>query len=132
MKPQPTTPQKQKFPWFKILGLGFILFIATNILIFIMSIVTKTEETATPMAKHAWVGIVLAILLTGCSWMLARLLHPATTKEALTYGIGWAVLNIALMLIVTIPNGTTNNLFGQWTTYLIYIGIAVGPVLGKR
>ncbi|MFH1207419.1 MAG: hypothetical protein V1668_02320 [Patescibacteria group bacterium] len=131
MDPQPSLP-KQNFPWLKLLGYGFLLFIVTNILIFILSIVTGTPETENPMKKYFWVGIVLALLLTACSWFFSRRFHPASSREAFTHGVIWAVMNVGFMLLVTIPNGTTSIIFGQWSAYLIYVGIAVGPLLVKK
>ncbi len=130
MEPQPTSPQKPNFKlYLRVFGYAFLIFIVTNILIFILSLATGTPETENPMAEHFWVGIVLAVLLTGCSWLFSKRFHPATTKRALTLGVTWTLLNIGFMLFVTIPNETTGNIFGQWATYLIYIGIAIGPLL---
>lgn len=132
MDPQSTPQPKRSKSWLTIVGYGFLLFIATNILIFILSIVTRTPETETPMEEHFWVGIILALLLTACSWWFSRRCHPASTKHAFTYGVVWALLNVGFMLLITIPNGTTSNIFGQWSTYLIYIGIAVGPLFMQK
>ncbi|MFH1236350.1 MAG: hypothetical protein V1685_05450 [Parcubacteria group bacterium] len=133
MDPQPMPPQKQNVKkYLKIFGYGFLLFIVTNILLFILSMVIGTVETENPMAKHSWVGIVLAILISGCSWLFSRRFHPTSTKQAFSYGVMWAILNLGFMLFVTIPNETTGIIFGQWSTYLIYIGIAVGPALGNK
>jgi hypothetical protein len=131
MEPQPLPPQSNKKSWPKIIAYGFLLFIITNILIFVLSLVTGSESTEYPAEKHLWVGLVLALLVAGCSWWLSRRLHPATTKQALTIGASWAILNIGFMLFITIPNETTSKIFGLWVTYLVYVGIALGPVLRK-
>lgn len=121
-----------KTSYLKIFGFGFLLFIVTMVLIFIMSLVTGTEDTEYPPAKFLWVGVVIAVLLAACSLWFSRRLHPTTTKQAFTYGVIWAVMQIGFMLFITIPNGTTSIVFGQWSTYLIFVGVAAGPLFVKQ
>jgi hypothetical protein len=128
MEPHVATQQIKKFPWLKIIGFGFILYVAVNFLLFILSMVAGTEQ---PFSF--WLtGVVVAVLMAVGSWRLSRWLHLTTARESLTYSIGWAAVNAALLLIVTIPNQTFGIVFGQWSTYLIFIGVAIGPTLGGK
>ncbi len=120
-----------KTSYLKIFGFGFLLFIITMVLIFIMSLVTGTEDTEYPPAKFLWVGVVIAMLLAACSLWFSRRLHSASIKQSLTYGIIWAVMVAVILLIIAIPNQTAGKVFGHLGTYLIFIGVAVGPVLFK-
>jgi len=114
-------------PYYKILGFGLLLFIITMALLFIMSMITGSEQPI----DFWWVSAVIAVLMTLCSLWFSRKLHPSTASQAFTYGIVWAIMLAAILLIIAIPNGTTGIVFGQWPTYLIFIGVAVGPVLMK-
>jgi hypothetical protein len=118
--------------WLKILGYGFLLFVATNILLFIVSMAVGSESTEYPPADHPWAGIVLAILVAICSWGLSRRFNVTTIKQALTLGASWAVMLIVLLLCITIPNQTTSKIFGEWSTYIVFVGAFVGPLLRKH
>lgn len=113
---------------FKIFGFGFLLFITTMLLLFIMSIITKSEQPI----DYQWVGVVVAVIMAACSLWFSRLMRVTTTKQALTCGIVWAIMLAAIFLIIAIPNQTTGIVFGQWSIYLVFIGVAIGPVLLKR
>lgn len=112
----------------KIFGFGFLLFIITMLLLFIMSIVTQSDQPI----DYWWPGVVVAVIMTACSLWFSRLMRVTTTKQALTCGIVWAVMLAAILLIIAIPNQTTEIVFGQWSIYLVFIGVAVGPLLLKK
>lgn len=112
---------------FKILGYGFLLFIITMILLFLMSIVTGSDQPV----DYWWAGVVVAVIMSAFSLWFSRLMHAETTKQALILGVIWALMLAAILLIIAIPNHTTAIVFGQWSTYLVFIGVAVGPVLMK-
>ncbi|MFA6099071.1 MAG: hypothetical protein WCV50_06075 [Patescibacteria group bacterium] len=112
---------------FKVFGYGLQLFIITLLLLFIMSAITSSEQPV----DLWWAGTIVAILLAGCSWLFTLRLHPAKKKQAFTFGAIWAVMLVVILLLITIPNGTTDIVFGQWSTYLIFIGVAVGPLFAK-
>jgi len=111
----------------KIFGYGLLLFIITMILLFLMSVVTGSDQPI----DHWWVGVVVAVIMTFISLWFSRLMRAATTKQALILGVIWALMLAAILLIIAIPNKTTSIVFGQWSTYLVFIGVAVGPVLMK-
>ncbi|PIS43014.1 MAG: hypothetical protein COT24_00545 [Candidatus Kerfeldbacteria bacterium CG08_land_8_20_14_0_20_40_16] len=117
---------KKLYP--KILGFGLLLFVATMLLLFIMSIVTGSEQPV----DYPWVGVVVAVIMTFCSLWFSRLLPMESAKQALRVGIIWALMLIAILLIIAIPNKTTSIVFGQWSMYLVFVGVAVGPILLKR
>lgn len=112
---------------FKIFGFGLLLFVITMILLFVMSMVTGSEQPI----DFPWVGPAIAIAVAFCSLLFSRRLHPASTKQALTYGIVWAVMLAVILLVIAIPNGTTAIVFGNWSTYPVFIGVAIGPLLAK-
>jgi len=112
---------------FKILGYGFLLLIITMVLLLIMSFITGSDQPV----DYWWVGIVVAVIMSACSLWFSRLMHAASTKQALILGIIWALMLTAILLIIAVPNGTVNVVFGQWSAYLVFIGVAVGPVLIK-
>ncbi|MFA6588257.1 MAG: hypothetical protein WCT08_04250 [Patescibacteria group bacterium] len=115
-----------KKTYFKIFGYGLQLFVVVMLLIFAMSAITNSDQI-----DHWWEGVVIAILMAGCSWLYSLRLKPTTTKEKLTYGITWAIMIAVIILIITIPNKTTGIVFGSWSAYLIFLGVAVGPIVGN-
>jgi hypothetical protein len=112
---------------FKIVGFGFLLFILTMILLFVLSIVAESAE---PIGLW-WVSVIIAVLDALCSLWFSRLMRVASITRGFTYGIIWSLMVAGILLIIALPNGTTTIVFGQWPTYLIFIGIAIGPLLRK-
>jgi hypothetical protein len=112
---------------FKIFGYGLQLFLVVMLLIFAMSAITNSDQI-----DHWWEGVVIAILMACCSWLYSLRLNPTITKEKLTYGITWAIMLAVILLIITIPNKTTNIVFGSWSSYLIFVGVAVGPIIFRK
>lgn len=111
--------------YLKIISYGFLLFIITMVLLFVLSIITGSDSPV----GFWWVGVIMAVLMTALSLLFSRRLRPASTKQAFTYGVVWAIMLAGILLIIAIPNGTTKIVFGQWSTYLIFVGVVVGPVL---
>src|SRR3989338_5348279 len=119
-------PRQRKRP-LKIFAFGLLLFLMTLALLFIMSMITNSEQPV----DFWWVGAVIAVLVALISRWFSRRLHATTSRQALTHGIVWAIMLAAILLITAIPNGTIGTVFGQWPTYLIFIGVTVGPLLMK-
>ncbi|MDD5342550.1 MAG: hypothetical protein PHI73_04440 [Patescibacteria group bacterium] len=111
----------------KIFGYGFLLFIITMVLLFLLSMITGSDSPV----GFWWVGVVLAIIMTATSFWFSRGLHPATAKQAFSLGLTWAIMLAGFLLVIAIPNGTTDIVFGNWSTYLVFVGVAVGPVFMK-
>lgn len=111
----------------EIIGYGLLLFVLTMVLLFILSMITNTDS---PTGLW-WVSVVMAVVLGVIARWFSHRLHPATRRQALTYGVVWAIMLAGILLIIAIPNGTTKIVFGEWSTYLIFIGVAVGPMLVK-
>lgn len=118
--------------YFKIFGYGFLLFIATMVTIFLMSLISGTEDASKPPFDLWWLGLIAGVILAFVSYWFARLLKISTTRQALAHGLIWAFMLATILLVITVPNGTTKNFFGQWSIYFIFIGAAVGPVLIKN
>ncbi|MFA5107868.1 MAG: hypothetical protein WC497_06150 [Patescibacteria group bacterium] len=111
----------------RVIGYGLLLFIITMVLLFVMSVITGSDQ---PLDKW-WVSVVMAIIMMAVSLWFSRTLRPGTVSQALLYGGVWAIMIAGLLLAIAIPNDTTSIVFGQWPTYLVFIGVAVGPVLLK-
>jgi len=106
---------------------GLLIFVITLALLFVLSLIAGSDQPV----DFWWIGVIIAILITLVSLWFSRRLHPATTRQALTYGIVWAIMLAVILLIIAIPNGTTSIIFGQWSMYLVFIGVAIGPILLK-
>lgn len=113
--------------FFRVLGFGFLLFVLVMALLFVLSIVTGSDKpTSVP-----WVGLVVAVVAAAGSLLCSRLLHAADYKQALSFGSAWALMLFALLLIITIPNETVDVVFGNWSTYVVFAGIVIGPLLWR-
>lgn len=61
----------------------------------------------------------------------SRKLKLETRRDAGLVGTWWAVMFVVLQLLITIPNGTTNNVFGAWVAYLVYVAIIAGAMFQR-
>lgn len=119
---------KLKTKWLLAMVFGFILFVIVMLLLFLMSIITGSDEPT----GFWWVGIIIAILMTFFSWLFAKIIKPVGNGQALLYGLIWAIIVAGILLIIALPNGTTGIVFGQWSTYLVFVGVLIGPLLAKK
>lgn len=119
---------KTKTKWLLAIIFGFLLFVITMLLLFLMSRLTGSDKPA----GFWWVGVIIAILMTFFSWLFAKIIKPEGNGQALLYGIIWAAIVAGILLIIALPNGTTDIVFGQWSTYLVFVGVLIGPLLGKK
>ena len=111
----------------KILGFGFLLFVIFNILLFFISMLTGSDKPT----DFWWVGVIMAVASTLFSLWFSRLMPTDCVKCALAFGGIWTIEVAILLLAITIPNGTTNVVFGNWSSYLVFLGIFIGPLLWK-
>lgn len=112
---------------FKVIGFGLLLFIITMALLFGLSMIAGSEQPT----GFWWIGVIMAVVLACGSLWFSRRLRATTSKQAFGFGLIWATMVAGIILIITIPNGTTDVFFGEWSAYLVFVGIAVGPVLMK-
>ncbi|MFA5070319.1 MAG: hypothetical protein WC528_03475 [Patescibacteria group bacterium] len=119
---------KPKTKWLLAIIFGFLLFIITMLLLFLMSQLTGSDEPA----GLWWTGVIIAILMTFISWLFARIIKPAGNGQALLYGLIWTAIVAGILLVIALPNGTTDKVFGQWSTYLVFVGVLIGPLLAKK
>jgi len=82
-------------------------------------------------ADHWLISLVLGIFAAVLSWLFSRQLGAASIKQAFSDGFIWAIMLAAIFMIFVKRNDSLNLLFGNWSTYLIFIGVLVGPVLMK-
>ena len=110
--------QHTKMWW--ILGLGLV-FIPAWLLVFYL----------TSLAIHDLLvdTLVVALALGILSYLLSKVVQVETKQEALVSGCVWAFLLLLVELLITLPNGTTGDIFGFWATYVVYVAIALAPWL---
>lgn len=113
--------------YFKIIGYGFLLFLILMLLLFVMSVVTQSDQPI----DYPWAVAIVALLMAFCARWFSIRVQVASARQALIIGIFWALLLAGIILMIAIPNQTTRIVFGRWSTYLIFIGVAIGPVLRK-
>lgn len=110
----------------RYLGIGILMYILSNIVLFILSMLFRFETAITPLAS-----IVFALLMGAISYLFLRKITPSSSKEALGYTAAWAGIVLLLLLIVTIANDTTQVFFGQLFNYLIFIAIVAASLLPR-
>ncbi|MFH0830910.1 MAG: hypothetical protein V1895_02530 [Parcubacteria group bacterium] len=108
----------------KILLFGFVLFIAWQVFLFAVSLVLRAENPMTFTST----GIIVMFLMGVTAYFLGRATRISNSTEALTYALAWTILFVILQLAITIPNGTTAIVFGNWANYLVYLGVFGGPL----
>ena len=111
----------------KFIGYGVLLFVVSNAVLFVLSIVTRTERPV----DYWWAGVFMAVPLAVCSLWFSRKFHPESFAQSFSFGVLWALLLAIFLLFITIPNHTTTIFFGQWTSSLLFVGVALGPLLMK-
>lgn len=117
----------------KIIGSGFLLFIAVMIILFLVSMVAGTEGvTDVAPADMVPLGLYTAIPIAVVAWLLSLWMKFRSWRDALIGGTGWAVILAGMWIVIAIPNGTTKNMFGVWTMYLSYAAIIIGALLGRH
>lgn len=112
----------------KTIGYGLLLIPIWFVSLFVLSIFFKNEQPIDFVSAN----IITAAVMTLAAWWLARKIHAQTTKEGMTIGALWAVIVLVVLFIVGFDNKTLGNIFGNWTTYLTYVGILVGSFLAHR
>jgi cell shape-determining protein MreD len=73
--------------------------------------------------------LIVALALGILSYLLSKALHVETMQEALVACVVWASLLFLVELLITLLNGTTGVIFSTWTTYVVYVAIALAPWL---
>ncbi|MFH0852820.1 MAG: hypothetical protein V1853_00205 [bacterium] len=112
---------------FKLAGYGVLLFFSIGLVEIIISMITGSYETI----DYWWANVIKAAVVVFFSWLFSHLLHPETTKQAVTHGIVWAAILVVIYLILAIPNGF-NYMFGHLSVYLVFIGAMIGPLFKKN
>lgn len=103
-----------------VLGLGLVFIPAWLLSLYIAS-----------LAIHSLLldNLVVAVALGFLSYLLSRGLKVQTQQEALAAGFVWSLLLFLVELLIALANGTTGIIFGTWTTYVVYVAIALSPWL---
>jgi hypothetical protein len=71
----------------------------------------------------------MAVGLGVCSRWFSHRLHAENTRHAITYGLIWSGIIAGIFLLIALPNGTVAGIFGQWGTYLMFIGLIFAPAV---
>jgi hypothetical protein len=112
----------------KNVGIGFLLLIVFNLVLFLISLPFGFEggehgPTLLPMA-------IFAVIMGMVVWLFLKYwIKPASQKEAWSYSLSWAGIVFALILLITIPNGTTKTFFGPWFDWLWIFAMALAPIV---
>lgn len=103
-----------------ILGLGLVFIPAWLLFLFLTSLVIPGL-----LLDNLVVALALGIL----SYLFSKVVQVETKQEAPVSGCVWAFLLILVELLIALFNETTGVVFGTWTTYVVYVAIALAPWL---
>jgi hypothetical protein len=109
----------------QIVSYGLILFVATMVLLLVLALFTSSDQ----LLGEWWVGLVMAVGLGVCSRWFSHRLHAENTRHAITYGLIWSGIVAGIFLLIALPNGTVIGIFGQWGTYLMFLGLIFAPAV---
>lgn len=114
----------------KTLGYGLLLYIAFNVILFVATLATGIESTEISANSTRFVISLAgaAVLMFFTARWFGRLLKFDTRRDAQLAGAWWTAIVVALTLLTTIPNGTTQIFFGTWAAYLIYTAVFFGTM----
>lgn len=108
-----------KFNWSKALGFAVLIWIV------MFAIVWATIGMG--IFNSVWTQVILAIIVGIAAYLFAVNTKAVDVGPALGYGAVWAVVGIALDLIIS--RQFVPGLFGLWTYYLAYALILFAPSL---
>ena len=119
--------ERMTFAW-RVVKYGFLLFLIAMLGLFVMSFILGSEQPIDYPVTNVAVGVLLGAM----SYWFVRRLKVENQQEALRYGLGWMIIVAAILLAIAIPNQTTAIVFGNWSTYLLFLSIPAGAWLAKR
>ena len=107
---------------------GLLLFVCVMVAEFLVTLpFTPREGVPTDLTLEFGLTAPLAF---GVSWGLARFLRT-TRAQANSRGFVWAIIVLALYVLIGLGNGTL-ALFAVWTFLLLVSAILLGPVVAGR
>jgi len=106
----------------RAVGYGLLMVVIWLIVLFILSLIFQFE-TAPAVPAVLVFSVVMALVVR----LFIIRLKPANLKEAFIYSVSWTVITFLVVLIITIPNGTIGNIFGNWAMYLVVILMILAP-----
>lgn len=111
----------------KNIGIGLILVVVFNIVLFIVSLIFGFEDSGTgPTILPAFIfAILMGLIVYGFLYWL----KPKSKKESFGHSTSWSVIVFTAILITTIANDTTSVFFGGWYNYLVFIVMAATPLI---
>lgn len=114
-------------PIVRLIVYGIAQYILLMLALFVLSLAFGSDEAPPPPAGF----IILAAFMVLISFLFARLLKPTSRKQAVTAGLIWTAMTIVIIVVTAVGNGTQGVFFGNWGVYLMFAGLAVGPLLLK-
>lgn len=113
----------------KNIGIGFLLMIVFQLVLLVISLIFGFEDGGTgPTLLPA---VVFAVAMGLVVWGVLKWVKPTSQKEAWQYSLSWAGIVFAIILFITIPNGTTQIFFGAWFDWLSFVAMAIVPAFVK-
>ncbi len=113
----------------KNIGIGLLLVVVFNLVLFVVSLIFGFEDGGIgPSILPAFIfAAAMGLIVYG----LLCLLKPETKKESFGYSISWSVIVFTAIILTTIANETTSIFFGKWYNYIVFIVMAIIPLVLK-
>jgi predicted membrane channel-forming protein YqfA (hemolysin III family) len=133
MKKEPMTARHPL--WFKISAYGFVLYLMTLLLMFLLSVLVYGlfPQLPTESTEAYTVSLAICALPLGfIAFLIAhRFCRPATERNALYLGIGWVAVQLFFNLLIALLNGNFAMIFSSFATYLVYVAVFAGALASR-
>lgn len=106
-------------------GLGFLMTILFNVVLLVISIPFGFEDSMTGPTLQA--SILHALVMGVLVGYVVLKLGPTSKTESFRYSFVWALITLALTLVVTVANDTTRIFFSQWYSAIVFVAMAIAP-----
>ncbi|MBI5467175.1 MAG: hypothetical protein HY975_03100 [Candidatus Kerfeldbacteria bacterium] len=112
----------------KATSYGFLIVLTWFVVLFVMSFVLPADQSY----GFTLTNLIAAGVMGWVGYRLARRLHPSNSRQGMQIGSIWVLIELLIVTLVAIGNGTESIVFGNWSVYLTYIAVGGGAWLAGR
>jgi len=133
MKKEPMTARHPL--WFKISAYGSVLYLVTLLLMFLLSVLVHGIWPQLPTESPEAYTIALAVCALPLGVFAFLTAHwfcrPATERNALYLGVGWALVQVFFNVLIALLNDNAGMIFSSFATYLVYLAVFAGALASR-
>jgi hypothetical protein len=133
MKKEPMTARHPL--WFKISAYGSVLYLMTLVLMFLLIFLVHGIWPQLPTESSEAYTIALAVCALPLGFFAFLTAHwfcrPASERNAIYLGVGWALVQLFFNVLVALMNGNAAMIFSSFATYLVYVAVFAGALASR-